>query len=101
MVGENNEDKASHASNPVVKELKVENHSAIKESHEIVEEPSTFVDRNLVEENLIETQQYESNSEPFAPTKPLPPEPEDIANDSEAIERHFEILILCVIEYMK
>ena len=90
MVGENNEDKASHASNPVVKEEKVENHCAIIESHEVVEEPSTFADRSLVEENLIETQQYESNSEPFAPTKPLPPEPEDMANDSEEDENKME-----------
>jgi len=90
MVGENYEDQASHASNLVVKEENVENKSLVTESQEVVEEPSTFVEKNLVEEDFIENEKYESNSEPFAPTKPLPPEPADMANDSEEDENKME-----------
>ena len=90
MVGENKEDKASHASNSVVKEENIENRSLIIESHEVVKEESAIVDRNSVEENFIVAEQYESNSEPFAPTKPLPPEPQDLSNDSEEDENKME-----------
>ena len=94
MVGETYVGYARNDSNLVVKEEKIDNYSLIKESQEASEETTSFVDRDFVDDDLIERKKQETNSNPCiiedkindAPTKPLPPEPQDMAIDSEEDE---------------